>query len=122
MATRRWHLRATLLPEGDRPVDLWIEGGRLTFRPLDDAEELAAPGGYALAGLMKDAPHRFGGRLVALTGYGQAADMAASRQAGFDAHLTKPVDPANVERVLGDLLATGAPRNDASPPGTAHNA
>jgi CheY-like chemotaxis protein len=31
-------------------------------------------------------------RLVALTGYGQAQDMAAARSAGFDAFLVKPVD------------------------------
>jgi len=47
--------------------------------------------GYALAARMKAPPIGYRGRLVALTGYGQAADMAASRKAGFDAHLTKPV-------------------------------
>ena len=31
--------------------------------------------------------------LIALTGYGQAEDRARSRNAGFDHHLTKPVDP-----------------------------
>jgi two-component system CheB/CheR fusion protein len=40
-------------------------------------------------------------RLVALTGYGQAADRAASLSAGFDEHIVKPVHP---ERLL-DLLA-----------------
>jgi CheY-like chemotaxis protein len=60
--------------------------------------------------------------LVALTGWGQDQDKQAARAAGFDAHLTKPVDPATVERVLSELLAAGAPRNDASPPGTAHSA
>jgi len=59
--------------------------------------------------------------IVALTGWGQEQDKQAARAAGFDAHLTKPVDPAAVERVLADLLAAGAPRN-AAPPGTAHSA
>ena len=36
--------------------------------------------------------------LIALTGYGQAEDKQRSRTAGFDYHLTKPVDY--------DLLAT----------------
>jgi len=31
-------------------------------------------------------------RLFAITGYGQASDRARSRDAGFDAHLVKPVD------------------------------
>ena len=33
-------------------------------------------------------------RLIALTGYGQDADAAAAREAGFDAHCTKPVTVA----------------------------
>jgi PAS domain S-box-containing protein len=60
--------------------------------------------------------------LVALTGWGQDQDKQAARAAGFDAHLTKPVDPANVERILGELLAAGAPRNDAGSSDTAHSA
>ena len=32
--------------------------------------------------------------LIALTGYGQQEDLQRSLQAGFDHHLTKPVDPA----------------------------
>jgi CheY-like chemotaxis protein len=60
--------------------------------------------------------------LVALTGWGQDQDKQAARAAGFDAHLTKPVDPVAVERVLSELLAAGAPRNDATPPGAAHTA
>ena len=35
-------------------------------------------------------------RLVALTGYGQIHDLARSSAAGFDAHLTKPVDMSAV--------------------------
>jgi len=44
-------------------------------------------------------------RLVALTGYGRDEDLAASRAAGFDAHLVKPVSVeqlgALIERLLG---------------------
>ncbi|HET9863124.1 MAG TPA: ATP-binding protein [Steroidobacteraceae bacterium] len=42
--------------------------------------------------------------LVALTGWGQDADKQAARAAGFDDHLTKPVDPEDVEAVLSRLL------------------
>ena len=38
--------------------------------------------------------------LVALTGWGQDADRQRSREAGFDAHVVKPVDP----NVLANLL------------------
>jgi CheY-like chemotaxis protein len=39
--------------------------------------------------------------LIALTGWGQEDDKRRAREAGFDHHLTKPVDPA----VLNQLLA-----------------
>ncbi len=39
-------------------------------------------------------------RLVALTGYGQAEDIARTRAAGFDAHLVKPVDFEALERAI----------------------
>ena len=40
--------------------------------------------------------------IVALTGWGQAEDKRRSKEAGFDRHLVKPVEPA----ALGQLLAT----------------
>ncbi len=69
------------------------------FKPDVAILDIGLPGmsGYTLAGLMKSDPISYRGRLIALTGYGQSADMAASKRAGFDAHLTKPVSP-------GDLL------------------
>lgn len=41
--------------------------------------------------------------LVAQTGYGQEDDHRRSRQAGFDAHLVKPVDPGVLEALLAQL-------------------
>jgi signal transduction histidine kinase/ActR/RegA family two-component response regulator len=38
--------------------------------------------------------------LVALTGYGQEEDRRRARQAGFHVHLTKPVDLAELQRLL----------------------
>ena len=38
--------------------------------------------------------------LVAVTGWGQKEDKARAIAAGFDHHLTKPVDPDEVENVL----------------------
>lgn len=38
--------------------------------------------------------------MVALTGWGQEADLAAARAAGFDEHLTKPADPATALRIV----------------------
>lgn len=36
--------------------------------------------------------------LAAVTGYGRESDRRSSQQAGFDAHLVKPVDPDEVLR------------------------
>jgi CheY-like chemotaxis protein len=41
--------------------------------------------------------------IVALTGWGQEQDKRDATHAGFDAHLTKPADPAALERLLADL-------------------
>ena len=38
--------------------------------------------------------------LVALTGYGQPEDRRRTQDAGFDAHLVKPVDPADLTHAL----------------------
>ncbi len=45
--------------------------------------------------------------LIALTGWGQDEDRCRSKEAGFDAHLVKPVD----ERALTTLLAELGPNN-----------
>lgn len=48
--------------------------------------------------------------LLAITGWGQEDDKEAARAAGFDGHLTKPVDPEQVERMLAAFLdARSAP-------------
>ena len=44
--------------------------------------------------------------LIALTGYGQPDDVKRAREAGFDTHLLKPVDPEALVRVLSSLPAT----------------
>jgi CheY-like chemotaxis protein len=61
--------------------------------------------------------------LVALTGWGQDTDKQAARAAGFDDHLTKPVDPDDVEAVITKLLAgTATPADDSDAGGSASRA
>jgi CheY-like chemotaxis protein len=43
--------------------------------------------------------------MIAQTGWGQAQDRARTLEAGFDAHLTKPIDPAVVQEMLLRLKA-----------------
>jgi len=44
--------------------------------------------------------------LIAMTGYGQPEDLEKSKEAGFDYHLTKPVEPNKLQDLLGKLSGT----------------
>jgi imidazolonepropionase-like amidohydrolase len=52
-----YHLRATLLPGGDEPVDVWIQDGRFRTTPVAGARELQPAGGFAIAGLVDAHSH-----------------------------------------------------------------
>jgi len=41
--------------------------------------------------------------LIAITGYGQAEDRQRSKEAGFDYHLVKPIDPQRLQDLLGKV-------------------
>jgi CheY-like chemotaxis protein len=38
--------------------------------------------------------------MIALTGWGQEEDRRRTSDAGFDAHLIKPIDPVEVMRLI----------------------
>jgi signal transduction histidine kinase len=69
--------------------------------------DLGLPGmnGFEVATALRRDPETASARLIALTGYGGDDDRRRSREAGFDVHLTKPVDPA----LLRHLLAATPP-------------
>lgn len=48
--------------------------------------------------------------LVALTGWAQDADRQKSRDAGFNAHIVKPVDPEVLANLLVEFPAVGPTR------------
>jgi CheY-like chemotaxis protein len=66
--------------------------------------------GYAVAERLRG--EDLGGQiLVALTGYAEARDRARAQQAGFDRHLSKPVEPDDLFelfRTAGSSSASGA--------------
>ena len=65
--------------------------------------DLGLPGldGFELARAVRGSARASTVRLIALTGYGQAEDRRRSAEAGFDAHLVKPVSAAALLGVLG---------------------
>jgi CheY-like chemotaxis protein len=62
--------------------------------------------GYDVCRRIRQQPWGKGMRLVALTGWSQEDDRRRTEEAGFDHHMVKPVDPAE----LGTLLASLDPR------------
>jgi two-component system CheB/CheR fusion protein len=64
--------------------------------------DIGLPGmdGYEVARRVRCEPACAGVRLIALTGYGQQSDIANALEAGFDAHLVKPVEPNALDRIL----------------------
>jgi CheY-like chemotaxis protein len=66
--------------------------------------------GYELAERLRSVKGLQALILVAVTGYGQDADRRRSRKAGFHAHIVKPVDLEELNRVL-DKAARGRKRS-----------
>ncbi len=56
--------------------------------------------GYEVARRLRDQPGNSDCVLVAVTGWGQEDDRNRAREAGFDRHLVKPADPADIETIL----------------------
>jgi PAS domain S-box-containing protein len=77
------------------------------YRPNALLMDIGMPGmsGYDVARRIREQPEFNGIKLVALTGWGQEEDRRLSRDAGFDYHLTKPVD----SRILKDLISSLSP-------------
>jgi len=62
--------------------------------------------GYEVAQQLRQSPALEKTRLVALTGYGQEEHRQRSRDAGFEHHLVKPVEPEALQELL--LHTSGA--------------
>jgi len=59
--------------------------------------------GYEVARRLRAAKANENLLLIALTGYGQPEDRDRSRQAGFDAHLTKPIGVERLKQAMASL-------------------
>lgn len=76
------------------------------FRPDVALLDIGLPvmNGYDLARRLRAATETSNVRLVAVTGYGQPGDRLASTDAGFEAHLVKPVDLAVLTELVSGLV------------------
>jgi CheY-like chemotaxis protein len=77
------------------------------FQPDLILLDIGMPGlnGYDACREIRRQPWSNGVVIVALTGWGQEEDKRRSREAGFDQHLVKPVEPTALDRLLASLPA-----------------
>jgi CheY-like chemotaxis protein len=86
--------------------------------------DIGLPGmsGWDVAKALRGMPDCGAATLVAMTGYGQAADLARSRDAGFAWHVVKPGEPRLLQEFLDkarDRLRREPTPSEDGPPGTA---
>jgi CheY-like chemotaxis protein len=67
--------------------------------------DIGLPGmnGYEVCRRIRQAPWGKNMILVALTGWGQEEDRNRSREAGFNAHVVKPVDHDELVKIIAEL-------------------
>ena len=61
--------------------------------------------GYDLAESLRKSDAYQATPMIAVTGYTEYDDRGRSFEAGFNAHLTKPINPSRLLSLIGDLLA-----------------
>jgi PAS domain S-box-containing protein len=83
----------------------------LAWRPDVVLLDIGLPGidGYQVARRLHRDPAMQNTKLVALTGYGADSDLQLAREAGFDAHMLKPVDLGELQKLLAALSPSRAP-------------
>ena len=76
-----------------------------TFRPDVVLLDIGLPklNGYEAARKIREEPWGKKMVLVALTGWGQDEDRQKSREAGFNGHMVKPIDHAELMKLLASL-------------------
>jgi PAS domain S-box-containing protein len=75
------------------------------FQPAVVFLDIGMPGmdGYEVARRLRRQAGLESVRLAAITGWGQQEDRRRSKEAGFDFHLVKPVEPKAIEELLAGL-------------------
>jgi CheY-like chemotaxis protein len=84
---------------GDGPEALTVAPG---FQADVVLLDIGLPGmnGYEVARRLRAQPSGTELLLVAVTGWGQEDDRRRARDAGFDHHMVKPIDPVELRAIL----------------------
>jgi len=75
------------------------------FRPQVVLCDIGLPGmdGYQVVRMLRQDEDLSSSYVIALTGYGRDEDQRQAHEAGFDLHMTKPIDYNNLRRTLANL-------------------
>ena len=116
MLLKLWGHRVEVALDGTRALD-----SARSFDPEIVLLDIGIPGmdGYEVAERLRS-EHGAALKLVALTGYGREDDRKRAHDAGFDWHLTKPLEPPRLREMLatldfgsdGDAGSSGSARLD----------
>jgi PAS domain S-box-containing protein len=104
MMLRQWGNEVRVVHDGVKALQAVDE-----FRPDIVLLDIGLPGqnGYDVARQIRQKPEFRHVFLAAITGYGQMKDRRRSTEAGFDNHLTKPVDAAALRALIDGVGQTG---------------
>ncbi|WP_437774471.1 ATP-binding response regulator [Sorangium sp. So ce1097] len=104
VSLRRWGHDVVVAHDGLEALSL-VRASRPDVAVLD----IGLPGidGYELARRLRREAALAGCTLIAVSGYGQDADRQRARDAGFDHHLLKPVEPAALMKLLARVPSSG---------------
>jgi two-component system CheB/CheR fusion protein len=92
-----WGYEVTTANEGTAGIEI-----AATFKPDVVLVDLGLPGisGYEVARRLRKHPQLKDVRIIAQTGWGDSNDRRRTREAGFDHHMLKPLDPEELRAVL----------------------
>lgn len=102
LVIRMWNHEVCVAQSGRAALEM-----ALRDRPDVCILDIGMPGmsGYEVARRIRNQPWGGGTVLFALTGWGQSEDVERAKAAGFDEHMTKPVDLARLAELLADHSA-----------------
>ncbi len=94
---KHWGYQSGIVYDGARACEV-----AATFRPDVVLLDIGLPGmdGYEVARQLRRLPGMDTTFLVAITGYGQEADVQRCKEAGIDRHFLKPVNPDELKQLL----------------------
>jgi two-component system CheB/CheR fusion protein len=94
--------RAVLARSGEEALQMAEQ-----HRPVVALLDIGMPdlSGHDVARQLRKEPWGKAMILIAATGWGQEADVRQSMEAGFDAHLTKPLNVGRVKTLIEELAA-----------------